>query len=212
MPPVATLPQDLQPAWDVAKLFPPQGHWSIDDYLAVTESSNQLVEYSAGFIEVLDMPSEVHQFILLAVYSQLAAYNTAHPTSPGFTLITAPFRIRLTPEDFREPDLALMLNANRARRTNQYWDRADLVVEILSPGKRAHDRDLLSKRADYARAAIPEYWVLSPEDQTVTLFSLPPSTDTYSAPTTFHITDTLISPLLPALRIPVAALFTSVSP
>jgi Uma2 family endonuclease len=202
---------DLQPAWEVARLFPPQGKCSVADYLALTESSNQLVEYSAGFIEVLETPSEVHQFVLLAVYGQLAAFNRAHPRDPGFTLITAPFRIRLSADEFREPDLALMLDSHRARRNNQYWDRADLVVEILSPGKRAHDRDLLLKRTDYARAGIPEYWVVSPEDRTVTVFSLPASADSYAEPKTFRITDTLVSSLVPNLRVRVAALFTIAS-
>jgi hypothetical protein len=44
---VTVLPEKPQaePVWDVALLFPNQGHWSVDDFVALTNSTNRLVEF-----------------------------------------------------------------------------------------------------------------------------------------------------------------------
>ena len=34
------------------------------------------------------------------------------------------------------------------------------------------DRDLVEKRADYAEAGIPEYWIVDPRDETITVLAL----------------------------------------
>ncbi len=47
-----------------------------------------------------------------------------------------------------------------------------LVVEVLSPGKQNRERDRIRKRDQYAARGIPEYWLIDPEMQTVTVLSL----------------------------------------
>ena len=44
-----------------------------------------------------------------------------------------------------------------------------LVVEVISPGKRNRERDRIRKRAQYAARCIPEYWLVDPEAETVTV-------------------------------------------
>jgi len=61
-------------------------------------------------------------------------------------------------------------DANDPRRQNRYWLGADLVVEIVSPDN--PERDTREKRADYADAGVPEYWIVNPEDETVTVLRL----------------------------------------
>ena len=51
------------PAWAVALLFPPQGQWTEDAYLALEQRNRRLVELSEGRIEVLPRPNPVHQRI-----------------------------------------------------------------------------------------------------------------------------------------------------
>lgn len=68
----------------------------------------------------------------------------------------APFPIQLWANKFREPDVAFMLPPHLERCVGKYWDGADLVVEILSESHRT--TDLETKRIEYARAGIPEYW------------------------------------------------------
>jgi Uma2 family endonuclease len=48
-----------------------------------------------------------------------------------------------------------------------YWDGADLVMEVVSPDD--PERDNVLKREDYARAGIPEYWIVDPAQRAVTV-------------------------------------------
>lgn len=54
-PPV---PNQPEPAWEIGRLFPPQGQWSEARYLSFTEDLNQLVELVEGRVEVLEMPTK----------------------------------------------------------------------------------------------------------------------------------------------------------
>ena len=40
-----------------------------------------------------------------------------------------------------------------------------LVVEIVSPGKEARDRDYRYKRSEYAARGIKYYWIVDPEEK-----------------------------------------------
>jgi Uma2 family endonuclease len=42
-----------------------------------------------------------------------------------------------------------------------------LVVEVLSKDNRSHD--LILKRHDYAKAGIPQYWIVDPDARTLTV-------------------------------------------
>ena len=65
------------PAWAVALLYPPQGQWTEDDYLALDQRNRRLVEFSDGLIEVLPMPNAVHQRIAGYLYRALYAFAAA---------------------------------------------------------------------------------------------------------------------------------------
>ena len=71
---------------------------------------------------------------------------------------------------FREPDLLLLCDGDDARYQDRYWLGADLVVEVVSPDR--PERDLIDKHDDYAEAGIPEYWIVDPRDETITVLSL----------------------------------------
>ncbi len=88
----------------------------------------------------------------------------------GGTVFYAPLRVRVAPDRFREPDLVLLLDVNDPRNQNAYWLGADLVVEIVSPNH--VERDTVLKRGDYAAAGIPEYWIVHPEEATITVLQL----------------------------------------
>lgn len=154
-----------EPTWDVALLFPNQGTWSVEEYLAL--DTNHLVEFSHGYLEVLPMPTESHQFIVAFLYQTLLAFVTAR--NLGYVLF-APLRVRLWEEKFREPDIVFLLAEHAERRGEEYWEGADLVMEVVSPDSR--HRDLVTKRREYARAGILEYWIVDPQEEKITVLTL----------------------------------------
>ena len=61
-------PSEPELTWEIARLFPAQGDWSEEEYLAL--DTNHFVEYSDGFLEFLPMPTIFHQLILQFLYRE----------------------------------------------------------------------------------------------------------------------------------------------
>lgn len=196
----ATPPVREEPTWQIADLFPAQGHWSEGDYLAL--ETNRLVEFSHGYVEVLPMPSILHQYITLFLYRLL--YNFIASRKLG-TVLAAPARVRLWPGKHREPDVFLLLSNSGKRIYEQYVDGADLVMEVVSGGPRDRDRDLVEKRQEYAQAGIPEYWIVDPETETVLVLAL--ADQEYAEHGSFRRGDSATSRLLTGFSIPVDEIF-----
>jgi Uma2 family endonuclease len=189
-----------EPAWEVAHLFPFQGQWSECDYLAL--NTNHLVELSDGKLEVLPMPTELHQEIVLFLYEALLLFT--RPANLGKALV-APLRVRLWEGKFREPDVVFLLTGNRGRRGSKYWSGADLVMEVVSDDD--PDRDLVEKRAEYARARIPEYWIVDPRDRSVTVLTLDSAAGEYVEASRTHEGEVARSVLLDGFSVAVTEVF-----
>ncbi len=198
-----TLDPDLvgEPVWDIARLFPNQGQWSVEEYLAL--DTNHLVEFSHGHIEVLPMPTHQHQRIVFLLARLL--YDFVAPQRLG-TVLPAALPVRLWPGKYREPDVVFMRAEHEHRCQNQYWEGADLVMEVVSPGTENRTRDLEIKRHEYPQAGIPEYWIVDPEQEQVTVLSL--SGGEYGEHGVFRRGDTATSRLLPGFAVAVDDVFT----
>ena len=147
-------------------ILPSQGAWSEEDYLVLTDHRNRLVEFTDGFLEVLPSPTDEHQMLLKFLFLAFFEFFEARSGNVLF----APLRMRVRPGKFREPDLLLLLSANDPRRQNRFWDGADLALEIVSEDK--PERDLVDKRGDYAEARVPEYWIVNPRSESITVLRL----------------------------------------
>ena len=191
-----------EPAWDVSRLFPAQGQWSEEEYLDLP--GNRLVEFDLGHIEVLEMPSESHQTLVIFLYEILVAYVRKHKL--GKVLI-APLPVKLWDGKMREPDLLFMRREHAERRHQNYWSGADLVMEVISPSDPG--RDKITKRREYAKAGIPEYWLVDPCEQAVTVFSLPVGAEEYAVQGVFALGQTAESASLPGFSIAVGELFAA---
>ena len=143
-----------------------QGLWTEEQYLRLTDHVRRLLEFTDGRLEVLPMPTDRHQVVLRFLF--LAMFPFVRDR--GGTVLFAPMRLRIREGKFREPDLLLVRNAADLRRQNDYWRGADLVAEVVSPDD--PERDTGTKRLDYAQARIPEYWIVNPIDETVTVLVL----------------------------------------
>jgi Uma2 family endonuclease len=182
---------------DLEEIVPRQGTWSEDEYLVLTGSCKRLVEYTDGCLDILPWPTDKHQatlgFLLVAFHNFVDAR--------GGTVLFAPLRLRIRPGKFREPDLLLLISSSDARRQNRFWKGADLVVEIVSEDK--PERDLIDKRADYAEGRIPEYWIVNPLTETITVLAL--RGDAYEDVGAYRRGQEVASTLLAGFSVPVAA-------
>lgn len=176
-----------------------QGIWSAEQYLRLTDHTHRLIEYADGQIEVLPMPTENHQAMLEWLFLALRAYVEQHGGKVRF----APLRLLVREGKFREPDILLMRDARDPRRQNRFWRGADLVAEIVSDDD--PERDTQVKRADYAMAGIPEYWIVNPLDETITVLTL--SGESYTTHGVFQRGDYAESKLLDGFKVSVDDVF-----
>jgi len=199
--PTTTAPKAQEWKDLLEEILPPQGQWSPDEYLILTEHSNRLVEYTDGFLEALPMPTDKHQSVLKFLLFAFSAFVEPRGGKVQF----APLRLQIRAGKFREPDLLLLRSAADRRRQNRFWLGADLALEVVSEEK--PERDLVEKRGDYAEGRVPEYWIVNPQIETITILSL--SGDSYSEAGTYQRGETTESVLLPGFSVAVAAVFDS---
>ena len=179
--------------------LPRQGDWSDDLYLWLTERTKRLIEFTDGYVETLPMPTATHQIVLAALYDLFKPYVKARN---GIVLFSG-LRMRVREGKFRDPDLLLLRDRSDPRNQDRYWLGADLVVEVVSPDD--PDRDLVVKRRDYAEANVPEYWIVDPRSETITVLVL--TGGRYVEHGVFARGDTATSRLLDGFTVEAAVVF-----
>lgn len=157
-------PTGARPTWELALLFPAQGFWTQEEYFRLDNvfDGGFRAELANGILEVLPMPTELHQSITGYLYELVKAWARKH--APGKVSFSG-LRVRVsnsTDPKFREPDVAYMKAANAHRRHNEYWESADLLMEVVSEDPKDQVRDYETKSNDYAQAGVPEYWIVDP--------------------------------------------------
>ncbi len=142
------------------------------DYLTWDEDEH--IELIEGEAVMMAPPSTVHQLISMELSRQLANFLEGKKCRA----IPAPFAVRLferaddTPADVQtvvETDISVICDRNKLD-DHGCKGAPDMVIEILSPSTRRHDR--LVKLNLYQRAGVREYWIVSPSEQTVEVFLL----------------------------------------
>lgn len=137
-----------------------------------------------------------HQRVMLWIGRLLLNYEEAH----GGTVIID------TNDDFSdvthlEPDAVYVLPEHQDRIGEMGVEGApDLVVEISSPSTRHHD--LIRKRAVYEREGVPEFWFVDLDVDRFEVYRLT-GDGRYGPPLLVGRGETLTSPLLPGLALPI---------
>lgn len=181
---------------------PPQGAWSDEQYLWLTDRCRHLVEFTDGEVQELPAPTSTHQAVLLALFNLLHGYLKPR----GGVVMFAALRVRIRSGKFREPDVLLLCDRADPRCQDRYWLGADLVAEVVSPDD--PDRDIIEKRADYAEAGIPEYWIVDPRYKTITVLVL--EGNAYVEQRVYARGESAASRLLDGFTADVAAVFDAV--
>jgi len=185
----------------MAHFHPLQGEWTEAEYLALT--TNHLIEFSNGCLEFLPLPTLFHQAIVLFLYGQLNSFVRGH--IPG-EVSAAPCRVRTIAGKYREPDI-LYVRPERVRDRHRPTNGADLLMEVVSGDADDRKRDLEEKRAEYEQARIPEYWIVDPQERTITVLILEETN--YRIHGIFGVGSRATSAILPGFSVSVDEVFAA---
>ena len=178
-------------------------YFTLAEYLDYDDGTDTRYELVAG--ELVVMPSESDLNNVIAIYL-LAAFLPFVPVQHlrrGTEIVISGARATS-----RVPDLmvlteelaAILKGATRSMILLDMPPPA-LVVEIVSPGKDNEDRDYRYKRSEYAARGIPEYWIIDPAREQVTVLTL---VDGFYETASFQGTDRLVSSTFPDLTLTAA--------
>jgi Uma2 family endonuclease len=140
-------------------------NWTEEEYLAL--ETNQLVEFKNGALELLPMPDYFHQFISRLFENKLMTHKSV---AKGGRVVRAPFRLNLPNGDYREPDVLFLAHNQFGQIRNRRMDGRRFGRGDHQPRRRTtrHDR----KTRGYAEAGIPEYWIVDPARDAITVLKL----------------------------------------
>ncbi len=125
---------------------------TLEDLEALPDDGRRY-ELIGGAIVMTPAPEPVHQRVSGNLEQLLRA---ALPD--GYEMLHAPIDYDLPGEQRVEPDIIVVPHASVGPK--RLAGLALLVVEIVSPGSRINDR--VTKRAAYAEADVPAYWIVDP--------------------------------------------------
>ena len=167
-----------------------------------TEERNKM-ELDDGELYIMPRPRPAHQFIVLRLCLYIANYVDSFAEPPAAVHLDQVTILSRDPRHVLVPDVAVTLSGQAGRIVGGYFEGVpDIVVEVLSSDR---NRDLIRKRQLYAEAGVPEYWIFDPENDTALLLEL--RNGDYVSRGLLTADDTLTTPLLPGLAIPLAELF-----
>lgn len=122
--------------------------------LGETRDRYELID---GVVVMSPSPSFPHQQVIVEVLYQLESWRRGG----GAIRVTTECDVRFSASVVYRPDVAAY-RAERVPKSAKSLDAApDLVIEVASPGSRS--MDLLTKRDDYEKFGVVEYWVIDPE-------------------------------------------------
>src|SRR3954447_13011061 len=162
------------------------------DDLLRTPEDNRLREIIDGELIVSPSPSFEHQNIVGALYRVISDFLDRNPIG---RVAFAPLDTVLASDQVPQPDLVYVRHERLAIVERVVSGAPDLVVEVLSEYSRR--RDEVRKRELYEQFGVPEYWIVDPEADHVTVYRL--ANGVYDSGTI--VRTTLTTPLLPGLEI-----------
>jgi Uma2 family endonuclease len=181
---------------------PPQGQWTYAAYLQLPDDGNRY-EVIDGVLYVAPPPSPEHQDRLLALcYHMLTVIRER---SLG-RLFVSPIALLMPGSSPVQPDAFFLATGNPAHID---WKRhvrgvPDVVIEVASPSTAGYDRR--EKQDAYARAGVPEYWIVDPVAATIELLVLDPDSGRYRSRGVFSAEDRLPSQIIADIPYGVAEL------
>ena len=177
---------------------------SVEEFMELPDTfDKRKMELDEGELYIMPRPRTGHQFLQGELIWHFKVFLNGFDDPPADVFHDVIVALSLESRILYSPDLVIILQGGRATVTDRMVEGApDIVIEILSSDRR---RDLVRKRQVYAQAGVPEYWVFDPRQDNATLLEL--RGGEYVERAVLTADDTLATPLLPGLAIPLADVF-----
>lgn len=188
--------------------LPQEKYYTYADILDWPE--DERVELIDGKIYMMSSPMRKHEKISRELYLMLWSYLKGKKCE----VYDAPFGVRLfakkddspySVDTYVEPDISVICDPDKL---DDYGcvGAPDLIIEILSPSTRQHDR--LTKLNLYQRAGVKEYWIVDPDEKTVIVMTL--EDGEHYAPTAYSANATIPVGVLEDCKIDLKPVFEGV--
>jgi Uma2 family endonuclease len=178
---------------------------SFEEYLAYEDNSEGVYELFNG--ELIEMPPESGLNIQIAnrlflIFALMLGSDRVR--GQGLEI-----EVRGEPKN-RYPDLTIIKEEHIKLLSN--WNTIRLfmpppllVIEVVSPGEIQRERDYIAKRIQYQDCAIPEYWIVDPQVETIIVLEL--ENNIYTEVGKFSRDDCIQSLVFPQLNFPAFQVF-----
>lgn len=177
-------------------------YWTYDDLRDLPDDGKRY-EIIEGVLYEMTGPSMAHAQ-LVAVIQHRVLWPVVEPL--GGWVYSAPLDVFLRGANPVQPDILVLLPEQLPYRSERGVEGPPaLIVEVLSPSNPEHDR--IVKRGLYARAGVPEYWIVSPEAAIVEILTLDGTT--YRTLARVAGEEPLVSRVLPDLAVPTGIIFAA---
>jgi Uma2 family endonuclease len=168
-----------------------------EDYALLPEDGRRH-EIIDGEHYVSSSPNTRHQRLVKRISRALYPFEDAGLGE----VFSSPFDVVLSVFDIVQPDVFFVTAARSHIVVEKNVQGApDLVVEVLSPSNRAYDEQF--KLEAYERLGIIEYWIVDPDESSVSVFRR--SGNRFVR---VNVGDTVTTPILPGFALPLHQLFT----
>ena len=134
------------------------------DNLAYQDEQREEV-INGTVIAMSPSPTWNHVAVAGNIYGIFRSYLKGKKCTP----IQDGFDLYLTEKDVFIPDMMVVCNRSKIKRTGVYG-APDLVVEILSPSTAKNDRGY--KKDVYEACGVPEYWIVDASQRSIEVYLL----------------------------------------
>jgi Uma2 family endonuclease len=147
---------------------------TFEEYLDYDDGTDTRYELVDG--ELTEMPPEspsncLYSRFLFARFLQLFSFSRVCMKDTEIEVTGKRAKTRFPDVMILSEELEAALKGKTRSTITREMPPPDLVVEIVSPGNANENRDYRYKRSEYAARGIPEYWIVDPMKEKLTVLT-----------------------------------------
>lgn len=143
-------------------------YMSYEEFMEMNEKSEARYEYIDGQVYYLSSPSFTHQRILGNLHIIMHEFFKGKSCQPFLSPFDVTLKRSITLFNVVQPDLLVICDTDNRNEKDRYMGTPALVVEIISPSTRK--KDLINKLDLYMSTGVEEYWLINPEEKSITIY------------------------------------------